>query len=86
MDVTLDVMTATEKSLIVKQNSPCQHLRKCIETVWRMCILMLGCKLSKQIHALCCLTFLTQFDELPTPVAQEVEFIFIRLNVLREVR
>ncbi|RMX46206.1 hypothetical protein pdam_00025086, partial [Pocillopora damicornis] len=25
-----------------------------------------------------------EFDELPTPVAQEVEFIFIRLNVLRE--
>ena len=31
MDVTLAVMTATEKSLIVKQNSPGQHLRKCME-------------------------------------------------------
>lgn len=27
-----------------------------------------------------------QFDELTKPVAQEVEFIFIRLNVLREVQ
>ena len=30
--------------------------------------------------------FQWQFDELSTPVAQDVEFIFIRLNVLREVR
>lgn len=29
--------------------------------------------------------FNQQFDELSAPVAQEVEFIFIRLNVLREV-
>ena len=32
------------------------------------------------------LYFVEQFDELSAPVAQEVEFIFIRLNVLREVR
>lgn len=30
--------------------------------------------------------FQWQFDELSAPVAQDVEFIFIRLNVLREVR
>jgi len=33
-----------------------------------------------------CLTCCAQFDELSAPVAQDVEFIFIRLNVLREVR
>ena len=32
------------------------------------------------------LSFNQQFDELSAPVAQDVEFIFIRLNVLREVR
>ena len=38
------MITMTADALDCETNSPCQHFRKCKGTVWRICILMLGCK------------------------------------------
>ena len=38
------MITMTIDALDCETNSPCQHFRKCKRTVWRICILMLGCK------------------------------------------
>ena len=34
----------------------------------------------------CLFSLPSQFDELPAPLGEETQFIFLRLNILREVR